>query len=329
VRHLSLTAAADKVGDGVHVGQEAQGRKRTEGLLRAGLAGAVKLNYVEVKSDKPEGACPVLILHGLLGSSRNFASFSKALSDELVIPRRIIMPDLRNHGESSHSTSMGYVNMAADIKALLEELGIDKCCVIGHSMGGKAAACLALLFPELVESIAILDIAPVSYTGQHGPRSSKTWVEIHSIIDALNTMPKVETRKDADAHLAATIDDPILRSFALTNLVPDRAEGGMKWRIGIKSIARNMGIIGGFDLGQGLQRPASDLGLKFERDAFFIQGGASSFIRSTHLPEIGLLFPRFKVQTMRNAGHWVHSEDPEATIRNVQRFLDRENPTPF
>lgn len=78
------------------------------------------------------------------------------------------MPDLRNHGESEHARSMGYVQMAADVKLLLEELGIERCCVIGHSMGGKAAAALALMFPEMVESVAILDMAPVAYTGQHG-----------------------------------------------------------------------------------------------------------------------------------------------------------------
>jgi hypothetical protein len=89
------------------VRQQSQGKKRAEGLLRAAIKDAVKLNHVEVASERPEEARPVLILHGLLGSSRNFASFTSELSGKLEKPRRFIIPDLRNHGDSIHARSMG------------------------------------------------------------------------------------------------------------------------------------------------------------------------------------------------------------------------------
>ena len=306
--------------------------KRAEGLKKAATDHTVPLKYLEI--DCPGGECdlevePLLILHGLLGQSRNFQSFAKGLSARLERPRRIIIPDLRNHGDSPHARSMSYISMAMDVVALLDTLGIDKTCIIGHSMGGKVAAALALFYGERVESVGILDIAPVDYSRQIGP-GSDTWKDISVIIKALNDVPQeaMGDKKMVDAQLAQTIADPVLRAFALTNLERDPA-GGMRWKIGIENLHRNMGIIGGFDLGQGLASPASEMGLSFERDAFFVQGGNSRFISSRHLPEISAMFPRFKLATIRNCGHWVHSEDPEQTIKNVQLFLDRKDPTPF
>lgn len=309
--------------------QKVRALRRNEGLLRAAQKGTVPLNFFTVEPESEPTAEPVLILHGLLGSSRNFASWAKELSSRLQRPRRIIVPDLRNHGESGHSRSMSYVSMAMDVIEVLEANDIKRCCVIGHSMGGKVAAALALMYPESIESVAILDIAPADYSKSIG-KQSETWRDISRIIDCLHRLPldQVKGRKDADELLAKDIADPLLRGFALTNLVPDGAEA-WKWRVNIKSIKQNMGLVGGFDLGQGVQEPASLLGVSFPRDAFFVQGGNSRFIRSIHIPEISALFPKFTLQTIRGAGHWVHSEDPEATLNNVQQFLDRADPTPF
>ena len=286
--------------------------KRAEGLQRAAAKGVVPLQYLEIQcpgEHSGDEAEPLLILHGLLGSSRNFQGFAKALSGRLHRPRRIIIPDLRNHGDSPHARSMSYISMAADVVALLDTLGIEKSCIIGHSMGGKVAAALALNYKDRVESIGILDIAPVDYSKQIGP-GSDTWKDISRIIAALHEVPPeaMVDKKLVDAELAKTISDPVLRAFALTNLVRDASTGTMRWKIGIENLKRNMGIIGGFDLGQGLQAPASAMNLSFGRDAFFVQGGNSRFISSRHLPEISAMFPRFTLQTIRNCGHWVHSE---------------------
>ena len=375
-----ITASSDATGDAAESGgdpvrKQSWAKRRAGGLMQAASKGVVPLKYIEITcpgSGAEDEAEPLLILHGLLGSSRNFQGFAKALSGRLQRPRRIIMPDLRNHGDSPHARSMSYMSMAMDVVALLDQLGIDKSCIIGHSMGGesprplfpvavtratarahararthtprthtyarvcatpcagKVAAALALYYSDRVESVGILDIAPVDYSKQVGP-GAETWKDISVIIKALHEVSDeaLADKKLVDAELAKTISDPVLRAFALTNLARDPATGGMRWKIGIANLYRNMGIIGGFDLGQGLQAPASELGLSFPRDAFFVQGGKSRFISSRHLPEIAAMFPRFKLSTIRNCGHWVHSEDPETTISNVQLFLDRPDPTPF
>ncbi|EKX36742.1 hypothetical protein GUITHDRAFT_145489 [Guillardia theta CCMP2712] len=344
--------------------------KRVKGLHLAAEKGYVDLTYIDIRA-----------------AGQGLEDLLMTFAERLAKPRRIIIPDLRNHGESPHTRSMGYVSMAQDVISLLDRMGIERCCVIGHSMGGKVCTATEreeeedLTEGSRVESVAILDIAPADYSKALG-KGSETWRDIAVTINSLYGLPleEVKDKRHADELLAASIQDPLLRAFALTNLVKE--DQAWKWRIGIQNIKRNMGIIGGFDLGQGLQQPASVLGLSFPGDAFFVQGGKSPFIRSRHLEEIMRLFPNFTLQvvnggrggaeqregmseggrvsgegnsgiecwgsrggggsgqekqerrwdreqgwtgeeTIRNAGHWVHSEDPETTLQNVQNFLDR------
>ena len=150
VHDVRATAAASKVrasneqaapeSDGDPVRKQSWAKRRAEGLMQAASKDVVPLKYIEIQcpgGSAEDEAEPLLILHGLLGSSRNFQGFAKALSGRLQRPRRIIMPDLRNHGDSPHARSMSYMSMAMDVVALLDQLGIEKSCIIGHSMGGK------------------------------------------------------------------------------------------------------------------------------------------------------------------------------------------------
>ena len=124
------------------VRKQSWAKRRAGGLMQAASKGVVPLKYIEITcpgGSTEDEAEPLLILHGLLGSSRNFQGFAKALSGRLQRPRRIIMPDLRNHGDSPHARSMSYMSMAMDVVALMDTLGIDKSCIIGHSMGGEPA----------------------------------------------------------------------------------------------------------------------------------------------------------------------------------------------
>jgi hypothetical protein len=147
---VCATAAASKVrasneqtapeSDGDPLRKQSWAKRRAEGLMQAASKDVVPLKYIEIQcpgGSAEDEAEPLLILHGLLGSSRNFQGFAKALSGRLQRPRRIIMPDLRNHGDSPHARSMSYMSMAMDVVALLDQLGIEKSCIIGHSMGGK------------------------------------------------------------------------------------------------------------------------------------------------------------------------------------------------
>src|SRR3970282_637492 len=107
---------------------------------------------------------PILILHGLFGSSRDWYSIAKILAKDY----QVITPDLRNHGQSEHADSMTYTDMAEDVLYLIKELSLDNISLIGHSMGGKVAMVNALLHPSLIEKLIVLDIAPVSYVHRYG-----------------------------------------------------------------------------------------------------------------------------------------------------------------
>lgn len=299
--------------------------------------GAAKLSSIDfnpsVRTEGPDSLTPVVIMHGLLGNSRNFQGWGAKLVKSLDRERRVFAVDMRNHGSSSHHDSMTYVDMADDVLGFMADQGLSEAVLIGHSMGGKAAAMAALLHPHAVRGLVIMDIAPVSYSMV----DATNWGDTQKIIEALQQMPLegVQSRRDADDLLAKDVIDPSLRAFAVTNLDKDRDSGAWDWRINIGAIHRSMGVLAQFDSGRrrgeavGLERLAStvvddkeELGA-YKGDTLFVAGGNSRYIRSQHLTEIGTMFPRFVVSTVKGAGHWVHADNPTETLRLAKSFLDR------
>ncbi|CAM9828138.1 unnamed protein product [Ectocarpus sp. 12 AP-2014] len=317
-------------------------------------AGAAKLESIDFNpSASSSSFTPVVIMHGLLGNSRNFQGWGAKLVKSLDQERRVFAVDMRNHGASSHHDSMTYVDMANDVLGFLADKGLSEAVLIGHSMGGKAAAMTALLHPQVVKGLVVMDIAPVSYSinmcerwfstlmtplPQSARVDATNWGETQKIIEAIHKMPLegVTSRRDADELLAKDIVDPALRAFAVTNLDKDPASGGWAWRINIDAIQRSMGVLAQFDSGKRHQEEidgrlkgggggdgdADELGA-YKGDALFVAGGNSRYIRSQHLTEIGKLFPRFVVSTIKGAGHWVHADNPTETLRLAKSFLDR------
>src|SRR5690606_24200481 len=103
-----------------------------------------------------EGKPPLVVLRGLLGSSRNWMAAGKDLSPDF----HVMALDLRNHGESGHAPEHNYLTMTNDVLAWLDEAGLERVRLMGHSMGGKTAMRLACLAPERVEALVVVDIAP-------------------------------------------------------------------------------------------------------------------------------------------------------------------------
>jgi esterase len=171
---------------------------------------------------------------------------------------------------------------------------------------------VALLEPQRVKGLVVIDIAPVQYT-QDEPH----WKAVQDIIDtllAVQLQPGIPKR-EVDQQLRTRIPDPALRAFCLTNL--DLAAG--QWKIPLHYIRAQLDCLAGFDVAPAVaaQQPP------FTGDAFFINGGQSKFVRHQHLAAIGQLFPNHMLTTIRGAGHWVHAEAPEDTTALLQRFLDR------
>ena len=252
------------------------------------------LNFLEYGA--PAGNRPALIIaHGLYGSGRNWGVIAKRLADS----RRVITPDMRNHGTSPRAPTQSYPDMAVDLAELIETIGVpvDLC---GHSMGGKAAMTLALTRPDLIRRLIVADIAPVTYT-----HTQAMFIDAMRRVD-LATLTR---RSDAEAQLAEAGVDPALQSFFTQSLdVPNKA-----WRLNLDVLEAEMDkIIGWPDTLQG----------RFAGRTLFLSGGASDYVRPEHRDRIKSLFPAARFAKLPDAGHWLHAEKPREFEAAVRAFLD-------
>jgi len=253
----------------------------------------VKLNYQIYGQGKP-----IIILHGLFGSSRNWTSIAKKLSENF----QIINVDLRNHGGSDHADTMTYHEMAEDIYQLLNECNLEQASLIGHSMGGKVAMAFALNHQIVIKNLVVLDIAPVSYRREY----------IH-LIEALLRLPvnEINNRKQADEALQSDIPETPLRQFLLQNLMQDG--DGFRWRINLGVIKTSIEDIAGF--------PEAESGTIYKGPVLFLRGENSDYISSEYFSVIEKYFPNSNIHTIKDAGHWLHAEQPQAVLDKITSFL--------
>lgn len=252
----------------------------------------VKLNYQTFGAGHP-----VIILHGLLGSNRNWHFHAKQLANSF----QVITVDLRNHGDSGHGQSMSFEEMAGDIADLFRELGLKKGSVIGHSMGGKVAIAFALLHRPLLDRLIVLDVAPVDYGTRFG-----------HVIDAMMNLPLagITSRREADESLAREIADTMLRQSLLQNLV--RESDHFRWRPNLSAMKQNLSEIGGFDL------PPTE---PYREPVLFIGGGNSKYILPEYHAPIKKYFPQAEIHTIPDAGHWLQMDQPQQLLEEINRFL--------
>lgn len=242
---------------------------------------------------------PVAILHGLFGSGRNWTNVSQRLSASW----RVIAFDLRNHGISPWSDTMDYVAMADDVRAAMQARGHSRYSLIGHSMGGKAAMVAALTEPGAVESLVVVDIAPIIYPTM--PYAA--YVQAMRALD----LGAISRRRDADAKLAGTVGDAAQRAFLLQNLV--LGEGPAHWRINLATIEAALPTLAGF--------PSLPADAAYNGPALFIAGGKSPSLAAEHEPAVTARFRNAAIVRLAEAGHWVHADAPEAFLGVVERFL--------
>jgi esterase len=255
---------------------------------------AMMLHAIEAGTGDP----PLVLLHGLFGSARNFGTVQRAFAQH----RRTIALDLRNHGASPHAADMRYATMAADVLHTLERLGALPAVLLGHSMGGKAAMQAALMQPDAVARLIVADIAPVPYPPH-----------LRATAEAMAALPLVPgmTRAQADAGLAGVVPDGGTRAFLLQNLQLGATPG---WRIGVAEIIAAFADIAAWEV------PTD---ARYAGPALFIAGASSNYITPEHRPVIRSLFPLARFITLKNAGHWLHADNPTGFVAVVEAFLTR------
>jgi pimeloyl-ACP methyl ester carboxylesterase len=246
-----------------------------------------------------EGRPPLVILHGLLGSSRNWSTVGKILARSFDV----FALDLPGHGESPAAPAGDYSfsSMAADVTAWLDERGPARPFLLGHSLGGKVAMRLAVDAPARVRGLVVADIAPRDYPPHH-----------LAAFDAMRALdlPSLASRAQAEEFLRARLADTALARFLLTNLVRE-ADGAFRWRMDLAGLMAALPQLSRSPLTAGEQFPGATLFLRAEN---------SDYIRDSDRPAISAHFPRHQILQLGQAGHNLHVDQPAAFAAALEYF---------
>lgn len=243
---------------------------------------------------------PLVILHGLFGSSDNWRFHSRRFRERF----QVFALDLRNHGRSPHSVEMNYHVLAEDVHEFQQTHHLRQVNLLGHSMGGKAAMMFALRCPERVRKLVVVDMAPRAYSPFH--------TELLEALLALD-LSKYETRGQVEEVLAHAIPEKPVRQFLLKSLTRE-GHGPFRWKINLPAISENYPRLS----------EALPMACPFDKPALFIRGEQSKYVRDKDWELIHELFPQAEMHTIARAGHWVHAEAPEEFLTVVQAFLAEE-----
>jgi pimeloyl-ACP methyl ester carboxylesterase len=241
---------------------------------------------------------PLLILHGFLGMSDNWKTLGSQFASEGF---QVHLLDLRNHGRSFHSDEFSYEIMAQDVFGYCQTHKLENINIIGHSMGGKVAMLLATTYPELVDKLIVADIGPKFYPQHH-----------QDILDGLNAVDfsKKPSRNEVEEIMVKYIPDFGTRQFLMKNLYWQEL-GQLAFRFNLAVLNKKIEEIG---------VPLEE-NLIFEKPTFFIRGGNSNYILDSDFENIKHHFPNSSIETIPNAGHWLHAENPVVFYQMVASFL--------
>jgi pimeloyl-ACP methyl ester carboxylesterase len=238
------------------------------------------------------GEPPLVILHGMLGSSRNWQTAGR----DLAANRRVYALDLRNHGQSPHADAMTYADMAADVAAWLDDRGIAQAELVGHSMGGKVAMLLACRQPARVARLVVVDIAPKDY---HWPAHRAEFAAMNEL-----DLRDLKSRAEAEMRMEGRIPDWAMRKFLATNL--ERAGTGWRWQINLAALTAAL---------PDLERNPLGPGDRFGGPALFLTGGKSAYVQPGDRSVILEHFPAAQIVTLPASGHNPHIDAREAFAR--------------
>ncbi len=245
-----------------------------------------------------DGPLEVVFLHGLFGQGKNWLTVAKAVSDLA----RCHLVDTPNHGRSSWTHVFDYDEQADIVADWVREHTATPTVIVGHSMGGKIAMRLALRHPELVKALVVVDISPARNV------SALRFTTLVAGLKSLR-LDEIASRGYADQQLAERIPDDGLRRFLLQNL--QRTEGHWSWLPNLDLLGDHLHEIGGWEPIVG----------HFDGPTLWVAGGRSDYIRPEHAQAMRELFPMVRQITLKRAGHWVHSDDPESFVATLRQFL--------
>jgi pimeloyl-ACP methyl ester carboxylesterase len=252
---------------------------------------------------------PLVILHGLYGSSDNWVTIAKKLGNSFTV----YLPDQRNHGQSPHSQIHDYDSMRDDLFELAGDLNLKKFFLAGHSMGGKTAISFALKWPEMLNGLLIADISP--FTNETGRQS--IYVQHFTILNAILSfdLDKISTRREAGNVLLEKIPSVKVRELILKNL-QRTADNNFAWKLNAQSILKNLEKIM-----EGVERQTDFSQQIIGFPVIFLKGGDSDYIPAVDFRDIRNVFPAAEIIEIPGAGHWIHVDKPDEVVKNLKNLL--------
>lgn len=241
-----------------------------------------------------------VILHGFLGSGDNWKTLGTQFAESGF---KVHLVDQRNHGRSFHDDQFDYELMVEDLYAYFKTHQIKSAILLGHSMGGKTAMLFSSKYPEMIQKLIVADISPRYYPVHHD-----------KILDGLSALDfnSLKSRGAADKVLSNFVSDLGTRQFLLKNLYwVEKGKLGLRFNLGV--LQANVSEVG----------EALPVSAVFSKDTLFLRGDRSEYIGVNDESVIYRHFPKSKIETIPNAGHWLHAENPEEFYKVTMRFISQ------
>lgn len=257
---------------------------------------------------KEGSGSPLVVVHGLYGSSDNWMNIGKRLAEK----HTVYMIDQRNHGRSPFAGSHTFDDMRDDLLEFFEQHKIEKATLLGHSMGGKAAMWFAADFPEKIEKLVIADIAPKDYLQL---KENSQYYLHQNILLAMQEIDfsLVKSRNDVDDFMAEKIDDERIRQFLLKNVEKNKKTKQYQWRVNAEVLYDHLDEIVG-----GVNKNWLDDRIPITAyPVIFIRGLRSKYIQDEDKELIKEIYPDATVVDIPEAGHWLHAEKPKEFMKAV------------
>jgi pimeloyl-ACP methyl ester carboxylesterase len=265
----------------------------------------MKLFYREFGS-----GLPLVILHGLYGSSDNWVSIAKQLSHNF----RVILPDQRNHGLSPHNPDHSYQSLAGDLKELCISLSVDNFFLAGHSMGGKTALKYAELWPEDLMGLAVIDISPFRAETDNNPIADFHLTVLNELC-SLN-VSALQSREEADIILSEKIKSARIRSFLLKNLTRDN-NSGFRLKLNPENLRANIS-----NIMDGIERDSTPDDIIRGFPIKWLRAAESGYITESDIGLIEMHYPSAEVITIENSSHWIHAEQADRLVEILFEFIE-------
>jgi esterase len=254
---------------------------------------------------------PLIILHGLYGSSDNWMTVARKISSKFTV----YLPDMRNHGNSPHGDAHDFRSMTGDLLELAEDNRLDKFFLAGHSMGGKTAICFTMKWPEKINGLLVADISPFT----DNDSASFAFAYHDNILRAIleTDIVKAGSRKEIEIMLSERISSARDRGLIMKN-IHRSADDKFSWKINAPSILDNLK-----EMIEGFSRPEDNEQGITGFPVIFLRGEKSVYLDPRDFRDIQKLFPAAEFRLVKNAGHWLHADNPEAVAEALVSLLDR------